>query len=300
MDATMDQTHDAAHTDAHAQPASTGLLHVVATLPGLGLELNVLLDEEPAEFEEFLREAHRVDRAFKRWEYVRGVKGEAGLGANVVGVLPPSLPYTGFEGYWAGSTQSPEEIVQSEARLGVAILRAIAGAVGAQASFAAGLDVLLNPQVHALYQTAIGKNYHLDSLRTLEPIFGGLLARLRAIAEEAGGSDRYALFHAQVEAAVESVLASVYIDPVQQQTLPELARQGKTIVGNAIEEHYDIPRAPITTHVTNTVNLRGRDRDGYRLMSEIGRLGHPLTRALLHIAKGYPDAPLSSTPEGVS
>jgi hypothetical protein len=284
MDATMDQTHERAPFDSPEQAASTGLLHVVATLAGLGTELSMLLDEEPARFDEFLREAHRVDRAFKRWEYVRGVKGELGQGSIVVGVLTAGLPYTGFEGYWAGSTVSPEEVVQSEARLGVAVLRSMAGAAGIQGSFAAGLDVMLNPHVYSLYQTAIGKNYHLDTLRTLEPIFGGLLARLRAVADEGEAPDRYAMFHAQAETAVGSVPASVYIDPVQQELLPDLARQGKTIAGPDIEERYDIPRAPTTTHVTNAVELRGRDREGYTLMSEIGRLGHPLTRALLHIA----------------
>src|SRR6516164_9672323 len=94
-----------------------GMIHVTATLPHVGAILGVLVADDPTRFATFLEEAERLDQAYKRWEYVRGVQGEPGAGVNLVGSLPPDLHYTGFEGYWAGSGKPAEAIVTEEAHL---------------------------------------------------------------------------------------------------------------------------------------------------------------------------------------
>ncbi len=266
------------------QQAPGGMVHVTATLPHVGAILGMLVADDPARFGVFLREAERVDRAYKRWEYVRGVKGNPGAGANLVGMLPPDLRYTGFEGYWAGSGKSAEAIVAEEARLGVTLMGAIARASGTEHALAAGLDILQNPRARSLYDTATGRRYEFDEMQRLEPAFGELLARLRAVEERCAAPQQAAAFQAAVDGAVQPLGTSVYIDPVQRQLLSDLARQGKNVEGADIEERYDIPHAPVTNQRPNAVSLRGAERQGYHLMSEIGRLGHPIVRALLHIA----------------
>lgn len=273
--------------EAHAGEGSADLIHVSATLPDLGAELGLLVAEDPPRFEAFLREAERLDAAYKRWEYVRGAQGAPGAGANIVGQLPPDLPYTGFEGYWAGSSQSEEAIVADEAAVGVDVLRALARLTGTEHAWNAGLDIFQVPRARALLRTALGQSYALGPLQELEPVFGETLARLRAMAETSAQPLAYDAFQAHVEAAVQTLAPSVYVDPVQHLLLLDLARDGKNMESRDIEEHYDLPRVPITNHHTNTVSLRGREREGYHIMSEIGRLGHPLVRALLHIS-GWP------------
>ena len=272
---------------SHPEPAAGGMIHVTATLPHVGAILGMLIADDPTRFAAFLREAERLDQAYKRWEYVRGVKGEPGAGANLVGRLPPDLHYTGFEGYWAGSGKSPEAIVAEEAGLGVTLMHAIAGATRTEYALAAGLDILQNPRARSLYDTATGRRYDFDEMQRLEPAFGELLAQLRAIEEQCPAPQQAAAFQAAVEGAVQPVGASVYIDPVQHQLLSDLAREGKNVEGADIEERYDIPRAHVATQRPNTVSLRGAEQGGYHLMSEIGRLGHPIVRALLHIAADW-------------
>jgi hypothetical protein len=272
--------------------------HVTATLHGAGAILGMLVAEEPARFEEFLREAAWLDRAYKRWEYVRGVHGEPGAGANLVGMLPPDLRYTGFEGYWAGSRKSAEAIVAEEAHLGLQVVWAIAHATGTAHALAAGLDIFANPRVQALYATAIGEHYTIDHIQQLEPVFGELLANLRAAAETAADPHTQDQFQATVEAAVESVGPSVYIDPAQDALLADLAHAGKSIAGPDIEERYDIPIAQVMNRYPNAITMDSQEQTGYRIASEIGRLGHPVIRALLHISSWHaaPQAPASAAP----
>jgi hypothetical protein len=277
---------------------NAGVRHVSATLHGVGTILALLVDEEPARFEEFLREAARLDQAYKRWEYVRGVHGAPGVGANLVGTLPPDLRYTGFEGYWAGSGESAEAIVADEARRGVQVLQAIAQMTGTAHALAAGLDIFENPRVRALYQTAIGEHYTLDHLQRLEPVFGEVLAGLRSTGETAADPHGYDAFQAAVAAAVESVGASVYVDPAQGAVLADLVRAGQSVAGSDIEERYDVPIAQVTNHHLNAITLRGQEQAGYRLASEIGRLGHPVIRALLHISTWHAEPKPQARPPG--
>jgi hypothetical protein len=127
----------------------------------------------------------------------------------------------------------------------------------------------------------------------LEPIFGELLARLRAQAEAGRAATGYGVFQADVYAVVRMLATSVYIDPAARVTLPDLARSGRDVAGSDIEEQYDLSRAHVTNQHTNTIRLQKRERESYHLLSEIGRLGHPLVRALLHIS----DWPTSVQPE---
>ncbi len=259
------------------------MIRVRTMLPGVGAELGALIAEEPSRFAEFMREAARLDQPYKRWEYVRGVNEARGAGANIVGILPPGLGYTGFEGYWAGSGRSEEAIVAEEARLGVDIVKAIAGMTGTAKSLGAGLDVLRNPETKALYETAIGRTHSLDHIQRLEPVFGELLARLRAIAEESADALAYLNFQTVVETAVRSATATIYIDPSQGRLLADLVAHGKNVESVGIEERYEVPQALVTNRHSNSIWFTEREHDGYHVLSEIGRLGHPVIRALLHI-----------------
>jgi hypothetical protein len=263
------------------------MIHVAATIPHVGAMLGMLVADDPTRFAAFLKEAERVDQAYKRWEYVRGVQGAPGAGANLVGRLPPDLRYTGFEGYWAGSGKSADTIVAEEARLGVTLMHAVAHASGTEHALAAGLDILQNPRARSLYDTAMGRRYDFDAMQRLEPAFGELLAQLRAIEECCPAPQQAAAFQAAVDGAVQPLGASVYIDPVQNRLLSDLAREGKNVEGVDIEERYDIPRAHVTNQRPNAVSLQGAEQQGYHLLSEIGRLGHPIVRALLHIAADW-------------
>lgn len=267
-----------------ASEAPGGMLHVHATLPGVGAALSVLVGEEPTRFAEFLQEAERHDTAFKRWQYVRGVQGVPGAGANIVGRLPPDLTYTGFEGYWAGSGMPAEVILGAEATLGEQELQAVARLAGVEHAWHVGLDIRQNPHAARLLNAALGRHFLLSALQELEPLFGELLAKLRATAEEGQAPDAYAAFQADVDAAVGALRPSTYLDPAQHVTLSQLVAAGRNVVGADIEEAYELPRARITKQQVSSVSLHGRKLEGYRLLSEIGRLGHPLVRALLHIS----------------
>jgi hypothetical protein len=263
---------------------SAGMIHVTATLRGLGAELGMLVAEDPARLQEFLQETQLHDQAYKRWQYVRGVRQVPGAGANVVGRLPPDLPYTGFEGYWAGSGQSEEDTIADEVAMGDDLVLALARLAGVEHAWRAGLDIAQNPHAERLLQAALGQHYRLGPLQQLEPIFGELLARLRAQAETGSSFEAYSGFQADVDAAVRMLTPSVYSDPSRHFSLSDLARSGRNVEGRDIEEQYDLPRVRVTNQHITTINLHGRERDSYWLMSEIGRLGHPLVRALLHIS----------------
>jgi hypothetical protein len=269
---------------AGAGDTPSGIIHVTATLHGLGGELGLLIAEDPSRFADFLEEAELLDEAYKRWEYVRGANGIPGAGANVVGQLPPDMPYTGFEGYWAGSAKASEDVAADEAAMGAAVLQNIARLAGVEHAWHAGLDITQNPGARGLLDTALGKNYDLTQLQRLAPLFGELLGRLRSQAETSHDPQAYGAFQTDVEAAVRGLTPSVYRDPAQRATLADLARAGKNVEGRDIEEEYDLPRARVTNQHANGATLHGRERDGYHLMTEIGRLGHPLVRALLHIS----------------
>jgi hypothetical protein len=260
------------------------MIHVTATLRDLGAELGVLVAEDPSRFKEFLQEAERHDEAYKRWEYVRGAAGERGAGANIVGQLAPDLPYTGFEGYWAGSGLTAEEIVADETAMGEELLQALARLAGAEHAWHAGLDISQNPRARVLLTTALGQHYALGPLQQLEPVFGGLLARLRSRAETSAHPQEYEAFQTDIETSVHLLRPSTYVDPAQQASLSDLARAGKNVEGRDIEERYDLPHARVTNQHVNTASLRGRERESYHVMSAIGGLGHPLLRALLHIS----------------
>jgi hypothetical protein len=277
---------------AGAGGASAELIHVTVIHRGLGAELSVLLAEDPARFPEFLREAERLDKSYKRWEYVRGARGIPGAGANIVGRLPPDLPYTGFEGYWAGWGEPEEAVVADEAAIGVMLLHALARLAGVEHAWNAGLDISQNPLARALLETALGQNQALGALQQLEPIFGEVLARLRARAETSPYPEVYDAFQTDIETAVETLRPSTYSDQSQQALLWELARASKNVESRDIEEGYDLPRAPVTKRHTNMATMSERERDGYHIMSEIGRLGDPLVRALLHISDWPTDSHL--------
>jgi hypothetical protein len=260
------------------------MLQVTATLKGVGASLGVLVAEDARRLQEFLQEAELHDHAYKRWQYVRGVRDVPGAGANVVGRFASDLPYTGFEGYWAGSGQSEEDIVAGEAALGNELLRDLARLAGAEHAWRAGLDLLQNPQASKLLQTALGHQYLLGPLQQLEPVFGELLARLRAQAEAGQASRAYSAFQADVDAAVRLLPPSRYTDPSQHVALADLARSGRNVEGRDIEEHYELPRPQVTNQHVNTQKLYGREFESYRILSGIGNLGHPLVRALLHVS----------------
>jgi hypothetical protein len=265
-----------------------GMLHVTATLPQVGTTLGLLVAEVPERLQEFLREAALFDQPFKRWEYVRGVHSIPGAGADIVGLLPQGLSYTGFEGYWAGSAMSEEEIVAAEAEQGMQVIHHIAEVTGTTHALAAGLDIFQHPHVRALAATALGHDYCLANLEQLEPVFGELLARLRALAESCPEPDRNAGFQARVAEATQAIGPTLYSDPTQHRLLADLEREGQNILSDGITEHYDIPRAPHMSHHINSVRLGERARYSYRLLSEIGRMGHPVVRALLHIQAWTP------------
>jgi hypothetical protein len=264
------------------------MLHVKATLPQLGTALGLLVAEVPERLPEFLREAERLDQSYKRWEYVRGVHGVPGAGAEIVGLLPAGMSYTGFEGYWAGAGRTEEEIVAAEADQGLAVIRHIADLAGTAHALAAGLDIFLHPQVRALAATALGKDFSLEHLERLEPVFGALLARLRAIEETCPAPERAAGFQTHITEATQAVSPSIYRDPAQERLLADLAADGMNVLSDTIEEQYDIPRAPLTNRHINAARLNEREQQGYGLLSEIGRLGHPIVRALLHIQDWRP------------
>jgi hypothetical protein len=260
-----------------------GMLHVTATLPEVGTTLGLLVAEVPERLPEFLREAESLDQSYKRWEYVRGVHGIPGAGTEIVGLLPEGTAYTGFEGYWAGSGMTEEEVVAAEADQGLSIIRHIADLTGISHALAAGLDIFRHPRVQALVATAFGRDHSLENLQQLEPVFGELLARLRAMAETCPEPERSAGFQVRVAEATQAIRPSVYSDPVQGRLLQDLATEGKDIASDSIVEQYNIPRAPLTNHHVNAVRLGARELYAYRLLGEIGRLGHPVIRALLHI-----------------
>jgi hypothetical protein len=264
------------------------MLHVTAMLPQVGTALELLVAEVPERLQEFLREAERLDQPYKRWEYVRGVHGTPGAGAQIVGLLPPGLSYTGFEGYWAGSGKSEEEIVAAEAAQGMLVIHHIAELTGTAHSLAAGLDIFQHPRVRAITATALAKDNNLANIEQLEPVFGELLARLRATAETCLAPERYASFQTGAEQATQAIGPSIYSDPVQHRLLADLASEGKNVASEGIAEQYDLPRAPLTNQHVNTIHLGEHELYGYRLLSEIGRLGHPVIRALLHIQAWMP------------
>jgi hypothetical protein len=260
------------------------MIRVHATLAGVGAELGVLVAENWARFAEFLQEAERCDVAFKRWQYVRGVRGTPGVAARIVGQLPTGVPYTGFEGYWAGSGDSPEDIIVDEVAMGEQLFEGIAQLAGVGHAWHAGLNIWQNPNAARLLDTALDGHYLLGAVQQLEPLFGALLARLRATAEKGREPEAYAAFQADVDAAVRLLTPSTYTDPTQHASLAQLVAAGRNVVGKDIGEEYELPRARLVNLSDTAVTLRGREWDGYRLLSEIGRMGHPLVRALLHIS----------------
>lgn len=211
-------------------------------------------------------------------------RGQARRGRQDSRPASPGLPYTGFEGYWAGSGTAPEEIIGHEVALGEQLLDGIAQLAGVEHAWHAGLDIRQNPNAVRLLDTALGGHYLLGAAQQLEPLFGELLAKLRATAEKGREPAAYAAFQADVDAAVRLLTPSTYIDPAQHTPLAQLAATGRNVVGADIEEAYELPRAPLVHQHITAVTLRGREQDSYRLLSEIGRLGHPLVRALLHVS----------------
>ena len=177
----MGQADYLQHTSPHL--SVEGHLHVSAVLPEVGISLGLLVADVPERMWEFLREAGRLDHPYKRWEYVRRVHGGGGAGGEMVGLLPEEMRYTGFEGYWAGSGRSEEEIVTAEAQQGLLVIRHLADLTGTTHALASDLDIFQHPRFRSLVATALGRDLSLANLNQVEPVFGELLARLRAAAE---------------------------------------------------------------------------------------------------------------------
>jgi hypothetical protein len=189
---------------------------------------------------------------------------------------------------------SAEEIVAAEAQQGVLVLHDIAELTGTAHALAAGLDIQQHPRVHALVATTLGQDLTLVTLNQLEPVFGELLARLHATAETSPHPDQHDAFQIRVATATQTLAPSVYSDPVQHRLLIDLAEAEQNIVSDSIADMYEIPPAPAVPPQSNAVHLSERERFGYRLVSEIGRLGHPAIRALLYIQEWWPVHPTES------
>ena len=108
-------------------------------------------------------------------------------------------------------------------------------------ALAAGLDVFQLPHAQSLRATILGKNYSLADLQLLEPVFGELLARLRAVSETWPNPQRLDSFQAGIESATQSVGPSIYSDPVQGRLLSDSATEGKEVVGDDLVEEYRHP-----------------------------------------------------------
>jgi hypothetical protein len=283
-----DHSH-AQDEQSHAESAgasvdvSDSVITVSVTWRQLGTLLGLYVAEEPGRLTEFLQEAERLDPAYRRWEYVRGVHGVPGLGARIAGRLPAELHYTGFEGYWAGSGRTEEQVVEAEAELGIEVLAAIAGLSGAGEAYTHGFDIFRYPRTRSLYETATGRNNNLSNVVLLDPILGEALGKLRAVAERSPDPVQYAAFQSAVESAVMTASGSVYIDPGQHALLSDLAKEGRNVVGPDLIQRYQVPRAPLTNMHNTAVPFNARQRQGYQVLSEIGRLGNPTLRAMLHI-----------------
>jgi hypothetical protein len=201
----------------------------------------------------------RLDEpAFLAWQTVR--KGNrAGLVVGNIGCRGQVLPYTGFEGYFAHGELGPVEIVRQEALLGCQSLEALRHYLAATPP----------PGEHgplgalaALRATLHGESYDRAILRLLNAYFGALLGRLRA--QETMQAGWYDAFKDTTYASLRSPLT--------------YSREQ-----NVVCEHYELPLwADRGTLPSASVPLDEAQLEGYLFMAEIGRVGHPLLRGVLH------------------
>lgn len=114
------------------------------------------------------------DPAYLAWEVVRG--GRAGeIVGEVKGPDGRKMPYTGFEGYFAGKT--PEEIVAKEVELGQTILSSIHN----YASLGTRSEITESELKSALRGGKFPAGYSREILTFYDTLFRITLARVRGI-----------------------------------------------------------------------------------------------------------------------
>jgi hypothetical protein len=234
-----------------------GMLHVDKDLPRLDAFFHHVVQGDPGLAEEVLRVSRLYEGGFLAWQTIR--KGNrAGLLVGDISCRGQTLPYTGFEGYYADLNLGPADVVKDEARHGCHILEELhhycvtAGAT--QHTPGAALAALL--------ATMRGQSYEASALTLLNKHFGALLGRLRA--QETMQAGWYDSFKGTTYDSIATAL--LYTRP-----------QG------VLHEHYTVPLwADRASLPPASVVLDEQEMAGYELMAEIGRMGHPLVRSLLH------------------
>lgn len=189
---------------------------------------------------------HRYDKSYLAWETVRRSTN------------PFFEKGTGFEGYFVGRTDLPEEVLEELLKLGHDSLDNLAH----QYRFEYGFR-------NKLMKTLAGESYNLPAVNFWATWLGAMLARLRA----------------QVYRSMQAT--AFHNDTYQQVNLLPLIKFQENASLHAIEQQYRIGSARKNNHqkiAVSGANLRTSDREAWRLVSSIGKFGHPLVRELLQRA----------------
>jgi len=187
----------------------------------------------------------QFERRFLAWEEVRH-------GRN-----PYFVTGTGFEGYFVGSCQSPEQALNEILRLG----REMQGNL-----------VKLHRYDHRfqsrLFKTLQGELGDLKAMSEWSAELGATLARLRC---KLLGNRQAEAFHNETYRLVETLPSISYME-----------------AGHTIKQHYAVVAHPTQGPkiVVELGILKPTDQDAWVIAKSVGRFGHPFVREFMGLMVG--------------
>jgi hypothetical protein len=252
----MDATTSAITVEEMGE-APAGVLHVAKDLPYLAAFLQQATQGAPYRQRAVLEASDTYASSFLAWQSMR-LGGRAGLVVGNLWCRGEALPFTGFEGYFADTDLSAGEVAREEAHLGGQVLAELREEMVTAWPGAHRIDTSPAAVVVALRTAA----HDLVLLRRLNAHFGAILGKLRA----------------------QETMQHGWYDPFKDTTYAYLASTlTYTWRGSTLHEQYDLPLwADRGTLPFTAVTLDDRELQGYTLMAELGRVGHPLIRGVLH------------------
>lgn len=207
-------------------------------------------------FEEIQRKSHRFDGAFIAHNSERKRLAVVRLGK--VYAFDKEISPTGFERYFIGSDLSAEDIVRRQVEIG----RNMTLGIERYARYVPYVQGDPLRTAASMLKTARGDAFSLQALPGLNAVYGAEVAKLRA-------------------RRTASPLSPMILEKTDE-LVRRLGGVEYDVTGDTLSDMYYLPKVSMNPHRVWQVALTKEEYNAYALVREIGRVGHPLIRQLIH------------------